>query len=137
VLDWIRNRGGIAIWPSENLGNPDASWTTPVLTADGQPKFRPSWEASDEPIRIITSTDDVLVSEDAEVRRFPVTVRRAGFSLKLTAGSINRLRRAVANAGKGAYHRFGYSTQEAVIFAPQKASITLTEWAARQEAKSA
>ena len=29
-LDWIKNRGGVAVWKSINLSNPDASWSTPA-----------------------------------------------------------------------------------------------------------
>ena len=30
ALDWIKTRGGIAVWQSVNLSNPGATWTTPA-----------------------------------------------------------------------------------------------------------
>src|SRR5262245_8279659 len=120
MLDWLQTRGGIAIWPSVNLSNPGASWSTPALKEDGSPMTKPTWQAANEPERIITSIDDVMVSIDKEVKRFRVGVRmgRQGFSLKVTDGGTRRIRAAVAKAGEGAYHSFDYETQEAVIMAP-------------------
>jgi len=28
MLGWLQTRGGIAVWPSVNLSNPGASWST-------------------------------------------------------------------------------------------------------------
>jgi hypothetical protein len=62
----------------------------------------------------------VLVSKDVEVKRFRVGVRAGsqGLSLKVTDGGTRRIRSAVKRAGEGAYYKFDYSTQEAVIFKP-------------------
>ncbi len=133
IADWLRTRGGIAIWRSISLSNPGASWTTPANTEDGQPYPKPTWQAANEPERIITDVADVMVSIDKEVKRFHVGVRMGsqGFSLKVTDGGTRRIRRAVAKAGEGAYYQFDYMTQEAVIMAPAE-TMSLAQWEAKQ-----
>lgn len=129
LWDWIHNRGGLAIWPSVNLSNPGASWTTPADRKD-----KPTWQAADEPERIITSVDDVVVSVDKEVKRFHVAVRHGsqGLSLKVSDGGSRRIRREVEKAGKGAYHVFDYlDYNNAVIMAPET-EMTLREWYEQQ-----
>src|SRR5690348_7449879 len=109
---WLQERGGIAVWRSINLSNPVASWTTPVKNADGTQVTKPTWEAANEPERIITDPVEVLVSKDVEVKRFRVGVRASGngFSLKVTDGGSRRIRSAVAKAGDGSYNVVDYST---------------------------
>jgi hypothetical protein len=126
--DWIATRGGIAVWQSVDLSDPSASWSTPALT-DGKPTNKPTWKAESKPSRIITSTDDVLVAIDKELRRFHVAVRRStqGFSFKCTDASSSKIKKAVELAGEGAYYEFDYSTQEAVIMIPVDVQ-TLTAW---------
>lgn len=70
-----------------------------------------------------------MVAIDREVKRFHVAIRMGsqGFSMKCTDGASRRIRSAVAKAGEGAYHVFDYTTQEAVIMAPEKV-IPLPEW---------
>jgi hypothetical protein len=150
-LKWIRERGGVAVFRSINLSNPTKSWSTPATIKRGDceqplqpgedgdatiPYPKPTWEAAGKPERIITSPDDILVCHDKEVKRFRVAVRRAGvgFNLKLTDKSSAKVRREVEKAGPNGYHAFDYSTQEAIILAPDKTE-TLTEWAARTGAQ--
>ena len=134
IWDWLQTRGGIAIWRSINLSNPGDSWTTPVNGGDAKPKSKPTWEAANEPERIITDPADVVVSVDKEVKRFHIAIRmgRQGMSLKLTDGSTRKVEKAVEKAGDGAYYRFDYETQEAVIFAPES-TTPLTDYMAQQE----
>ena len=119
MLDWLANRGGIAVWRSVNLSNPGASWSTPADVG------KPTWEAGGAPERIITDVDDVVVSIDKEVKRFHVGLRRAGTMIKVTDGGSRRIRAAVARAGDGAYHLF--DGREAVIMAPES-TVPLREW---------
>lgn len=134
--EWLRNRGGIAIWRSVNLSNPGASWSTPALTDDNPPKpySKPTWQSSDQPSRIITDPTEVEVYVAAEVKRFHVAVRRSssGMMLKVSDGGSRRIRSAVAKAGDGAYHVFDYETQEAVIMKPVS-TVPLVEWIAQSE----
>jgi hypothetical protein len=133
-LDWIKNRGGIAVWRSVNLANPGASWSTPAYT-DGKPTVKPTWESGDEPEAIYISTDDIEVFTSKEVKRFHVAVRMrgCGFTLKCTDGATRRIRREVAKIGEGAYYQFDYDTQDAVIMKPS-GTITLTEWEKQNKA---
>jgi len=121
VLGWFRDRGGIAIWRSINLSNPGASWTTPLRNADGTPTTKPSWQAANEPERVITDVDDVVVVTPKVVKRFRVAVRLgdSGLSLKLTDAASARVERETAKAGDEAWYEFDYSTQEALILVPE------------------
>jgi len=123
--DWIRNRGGLAVWRSIDLSNPGASWTTPADHTQ-----RPTWQAAEEPESIITDPDDVEVCVDREVKRFHVAVRPSdGFCLKVTDGGSRRIRREVEKAGDGAYHVFDYGDYDnAVIMAPDR-TMSLSQWA--------
>ena len=126
IVGWIKTRGGIAIWRSANLSNPGASWTTPATIRKGDcegqegdeilPYPKPTWQAESKPSNIIDSVEDIDVSYDKEVKRFKVSLRRAGFSVKVTDAGTRRIRNEVEKAGKGSFYRFDYDTQEAVIF---------------------
>lgn len=132
IAGWIKDRGGIAIWQSIDLSDPGFSVTTPAQEIDGTPYPKPHWKLASTPARIITDTAEVIVSRDAEVKRFHVAIRRGqqGMSLKVTDGGTRRIRAAVARAGEGAYYVFDYSTQEAVIMAPTP-QVPLKEWLTR------
>jgi hypothetical protein len=131
--EWIRSRGGIAIWRSINLSNPGGSWSTPALTLEGQSYPKPTWEAANTP-EIITDANDILVSTDEMVKRFHVGVRMGsqGFMLKVTDGGTRRIRREVAKAGEGAYYTFDYECQDALIWKPVS-TVPLPEWEKKQE----
>lgn len=134
---WINERGGIAVWRSADLANPGASWSTPALTDDNPPKPypKPTWQAENQPSRIITDPSEVELCIDSEVKRFRVAIRSTGSfgsTLKVSDGGSRRIRDAVAKAGDGAYHEFDYDAQEAVIFKPTKV-ISLAEWHNQQK----
>ena len=133
ILDWLRTRGGIAIWGSENLANPGQTWTTPLHNADGTPRTeRPHWSAGNI-IRTITDAAEVEVVVPKEVNRFHVAVRLGanGFVLKLTDASSRRLRQAVERAriknNTDAWHEFDFSAQDAVIYVAGT-TMPLVEW---------
>lgn len=129
-LDWLKNRGGVAVWRSINLSNMGQSWSTPALTSEGLPMRKPNWQAANEPEHVITSANEVEVVVDREVKRFHVAVRMGaqGMMLKCTDASSARIRREVEKAGEGAYYVFDYTSQEAVIFAPASKQ-PLVKWA--------
>jgi hypothetical protein len=131
---WLRERGGIAIWQSINLSNPGASWTTPALTEDGKPYPKPTRQAANEPT-IITDPADILVAKDVEVKRFHIAVRLGGNGLqyKVSDGGTRRIRKAVVNAGEGAYYVFDYAAQEAFIMKPES-TVSLGEWRTTHDA---
>lgn len=61
IVDWLKHRGGIAVWVNHDLGS-DAIGTevqTPALHESGQPMGSPHWRYTDKPDRIIT--DPALV----------------------------------------------------------------------------
>lgn len=132
-MEWLTTRGGLALWQSANLSNPGASWTTPVQTISGKPTPKPTWQAYEQPSRIITDPGEVVVDIPKEIKRFRVGVRRADFSLKVTDGGTRKIRAAVSKAAEqygDAWYEFDYSTQEAVIFVPEK-SLPLQDYLAQ------
>lgn len=122
IFDWLKNRGGIAIWKSINLSNPSGSWTAPYLDDKGAVKGKPTWEADSKPARVITDPAEVWVMVPKEVKRFHIAIRAGaqGMSLKLSDGASRRVREAVAKEGIGAWYEFDYMTQEAVIFVAER-----------------
>jgi len=129
IWEWLNTRGGIAVWSSINLSNPGAGWTTPATHADGKPATKPNWQAANEPDRIITNAEDILVQKYEECKRFHVAVRRSsnGLMVKCTDASSERIRKAVSKAGEGATYVFDYETQDAVILKPVD-SFDLLTW---------
>lgn len=132
-LDWLKSRGGIAIWNSIDLSDFEKSWSTPAFT-DGKPTEKPSWKSASKPERVITNAAEIDVCFDKEVKRFRVAIRGAsnGLSFKVTSASTQRIRAAVEKAGEKAYYKFDYGTQEAVIMAPDKI-VLLSEWETREQ----
>lgn len=133
MLEWIKTRGGLALWRSINLSNPDKTWTTPLNKVDGTPMPKQSWEMANEPYRVITDPGEVVVDIPKEIKRFHVGTRRAEFAIKVTNGGTRKIRAAVSKAAEqygDAWYEFDYSTQEAVIFVPEK-SLPLQDYLAQ------
>jgi len=120
IAEWLRTRGGIAIWHSIDLSYAGRTITTPVKTSEDEPYPKPAHWVGNEPARIITDFADVLVSKDVEIKRIHVALRMGNDGkIKCTEASSLLIRRAVAKAGKGAYHIFDNETREAVILKPE------------------
>lgn len=118
---WINERGGLLVWQSIALDDPEITWTTPAKDPEGNPTTKPSHKASSSPIRTITDPNDVVVITPKEVKRFHVALRLGsqGLTMKVTDGGTRRIRAAVAKYstdGDTAFYNFDYSTQEAVIY---------------------
>lgn len=119
ILSWLKERGGLAVWGCLDLSDPGKTWTTPLRNADGTPKRKPHWAATEEPVMVVTKPEELAFSVDVEAARFHVAVRRGGgLNMELTDASSRKVRKAVEKAGDGAFHVFDYDTQEAVIMAP-------------------
>lgn len=117
IRDWLKNRGGVAIWDSINLSNPGGSWTAPVNDEHGQPKSKPTWQAGNAPSRVITDATEIQVVTPREVSRFHIALQQgSGFSVVLTDASTRKVRRAVEKAGPDAWYQF--EDKEAVIYVP-------------------
>ena len=132
--EWLKTRGGLAVWRSVDLSDPGASCTTPALTEDGKPYSKPHWKYANEPERIITDASEVQVQRMVEVKRFHVATKRgSGFmQLVLTDASDARVRKALDKAGKGSSYVFDYGDYEnCIILKPDKVQ-SLPEWEAEQ-----
>ena len=69
-VNWIRERGGVAVWKSINLSNLGVGWGTPAQDKDGKPTKKPNWQADSVPSRIVTKLEEVEVLVPKEVQRF-------------------------------------------------------------------
>lgn len=134
---WLRERGGLAMWPSVNLSNLGQSWTTPRLQDNGDPATKPNWQAAHEPNRIITDPAEVVVEVPALFKRSHIAIRRSsnGLSTKLTDASARRLDRMLAQAKDkygSVWYEFDYSAQDVVVYYAAE-TVPLVEWLARQD----
>jgi hypothetical protein len=126
-VDWIANRGGVAVWTNINLSNCDAGdQYTPATNTEGKnilddpQAFKPHWSVSFKEI-VTDITRFRFVKEYKEVKRFRVAIRPAFLSFKVSDGGTRKIRKMCAkysNDQVKAVYRFDYSTQEAVIELP-------------------
>ena len=139
IADWLRNRGGIAIWQSIDFSRAGQTLTTPATTTEGTPFPKPTNWVDPTPACIISDFADVLVSKDVEVKRFHVALRLGGNGMKVkcTDASSRRIREAVDKAGEGASYVFDYDTQEAVILRPESKVPLLDYLASEAKQKGA
>jgi hypothetical protein len=118
VFEWIKTRGGVAIWDSVNLSNPGASWMAPLKDDQGVVKGQPNWQASRTPSRVITDPAEIMVVVPREVKRFHVGIKRGdSMNFVLTDGASARVRRELNRAGEGAWYEFDRTVQDAIIYA--------------------
>lgn len=125
--DWIKSRGGVAVWRSVNISNPGASWSTPVKTLSGDDFSKPTWQADGSPL-IITDPDVIKVFDARQVARVKLAIRTRGRGLvqKPTPASNHRVRKALKEAGDDAYHV--YDGDVALIMKPC-GEMSLRAWA--------
>lgn len=133
IAEWIKTRGGIAIWESLSLTQAN-SQTTPVHKADGTPSTKPHWSMANAPARIITDMAEVTVANDVVVKRFHVATRMGaqGMALKVTDGGSRRIKREVA---EGAYYVFDYGSEENAVIMKPASMVPLAEWLNNQTAE--
>lgn len=125
IHEWLRSRGGVAVWESVNLSNPGAEVLTPADRTD-----KPSWQVGNAPVRIVTDVTQVIVTVLKEVKRFHVATRFGSqrLSVKVSDGGSRRIRSEVTKAGAGATYVFDYGDyNNAVILVPEK-TVPLLEF---------
>lgn len=138
LADWIANRGGVAVWKSINLSNPGAEWMTPSLDAAGNRTPKPTWQAGNEPDRVVAHTDRVGVMTVAYYKRVRVALRLSGsgLSLKLTDHSQHTLDRVMAECrekhGSAFYERADEDGRPGMNIYYTTGEVSLTEWLTRQ-----
>ena len=130
MMEWLRTRGGLAVWRSVDLSDPSASWTTPVNDKDGKPFTKPTWKAESQPSRIITDAADVVVTTDKVVERFHVATRvgRNGLMVKLTDASSAKLRKKMDKHGNTACYHFDYGEYDNAVITVLDTTVPLIEW---------
>jgi hypothetical protein len=129
--EWLKKRGGLAVWRSVDLSDPGASCTTPALTEDGKAYPQPHWKYDNKPERIVIDANEVQVQRMVEVKRFHVATKRGNsFNYVLTDGAQRRLYRELEKAGSTYIFDYG-AYENCIILKPDKVQ-TLTEWEAKQ-----
>ena len=116
---WIRDRGGVLVWPNINMSNPGGGdMFTPAKTLAGEPCPKPHWSRG-EPELATDIRVFRFVKEMKEVKRFRVAIRMGsqGMSLKVTDASTRKIRK-YCDQYKDSSYRFDYDTQECVIEVP-------------------
>lgn len=128
---WIRARGGVAVWPSVDLGDPGASWSTPVRQPDGEPTTKPTWKAANKPKSIHLDPDRIGVYVPGVFKELPVTLKRNGMTLYLTDASQRKVDKAMDRCRKqhgDAWYRKGGPFERLVYICYHASEISLTEW---------
>ncbi len=111
MLDWLTNRGGVAIWESRDLRNAGARTFTPARTLAGEPTTQPGWQWSVTPVEIVTDRADIGVYDETLYKAFPVSLRSSGngLSLKLTDPSQRKvdkvMQECIVQHGNAHYHK--------------------------------
>lgn len=93
ILDWIANRGGVAVWSCLDLRSAGSKTFTPACQPDGKPSERPGWQFAPKPLEIITDPAHVTAYTEDLFKAFPVSLRRHGMVMKLTDGAQRKLDR--------------------------------------------
>ena len=139
-LDWIRNRGGVAVWQSVNLGNPGASWSGPMQQANGDPSSKPNWESDTKPASVHTDATKIGVYSAVLVETIPAKVKVNGMQMVLTSGTTRRLTAALRRVEKShgnSFYRKGSSMDPELYIFTSGPMVSLQEWADAQDTKEA
>lgn len=102
---WLRERGGILNWKSQDLGSAGRSVTTPFTNADGTPFARPGWQFT-HPEYHITDPADVEVYTTRVVESFTIKLKQSQGRLVLNNASDRKVNAALERAGKDSFYRF-------------------------------
>ncbi len=110
LLDWLTNRGGVAIWESRDLRSAGNRTFTPARTTTGEPTTAPGWQWTTEPVEVVTDRADIGVYSETLYKAFAVGLRRSGMTLKLSDAAQRKLTATtdacIAKHGN-AHHRKG------------------------------
>lgn len=89
--DWLRERGGLAVWTSQSIGDRGAKTVTP---ADAPP---PGWQYT-QPPTIVTDPAEVGIYQEVLYKRVRVALRVSGngLSTKLTDHSQAKVDKVMA-----------------------------------------
>lgn len=132
---WIKTRGGVAVWKSINLSNPGGGWSTPANDKDGKPYTKPNWQCGSTPT-IYTDAREIGVGEPVLFVAFPVKLKRSGLSLNLSDTAQRRLDEELDKCrerhGNAYYEKGVLDIDGASMGVFYDASITpLDEWIAK------
>ena len=134
VWTWVNERGGVAIWHSQDLGNL-TSVQTPRLTAEQAAVARPGWQYRNVPDHVVTEPAKIEVFEAVPVCSVRIGIKRgSGLSMVLTDASSAKLKAALAKIGEGAYHVFDFNDkgQRVAVIKVPKTLGSLADYAKEQ-----
>jgi len=115
MLDWLANRGGIAIWSSLDLSRAGERVFTPADASS------PSWHYPSKPDEIVTDRAEVGIYTETLFKAFPVSLRRGGngLTIKLTDASQRKVDTAMNQCKK----KHGNAHYQKGVLADKAASI--------------
>ncbi len=151
--DWIQDRGGLAIWESQNLSNPGASWITPATIRQGDcegftnespdanvilPYPQPTWQAGKEPARLVIDPKQVGVYTAELYKAFRVGLVGREMSLVLTSGAQRKVDKHMAECKEkhgDSFYRKGVLEIEGASMGIYytKTIVPLDEWIQQQK----
>lgn len=113
ALDWLNNRGGIAVWTNCNMSSQSLGGEsyTPALTADGKPTLSPGWQFGNKPSRIVTDPTEVCVVEYAVHSRVKTIPSKYGPPCDPIKRGRNKVDAALEQAGEGSYWQFDWNSR--------------------------
>ena len=129
--EWIRDRGGVAVWKSQDLGDLSASWSTPVRNAAGETNRAPHWKCGQSAPTIHTDMNTIGVFQSEKFEEVPVKLKPNGMSLVLTDTSKRRLDRTMERCRikyGDAWYRKGGLEFPSMEVRYTTSTISLREW---------
>lgn len=98
ILNWLQERGGIAVWESKSLSYPGRCYTPANILGSQEPTPSPHWKYGNTPARVITDRTEITVYDEHLFKMFPVSLRRGGngWVTKLTDSSMRKLNKVMA-----------------------------------------
>lgn len=135
MWDWVKNRGGVAVWLSQDLAEAGRKYLTPVLDERGERMLRPHWSTLNVPDDVVQDETKLGICTAKTVRTIRVGIKRgSGLSFTLTEAASRRLRVALDVAGEGSFYTFGFTDDDkrvAYIKVPSS-KISLAEYAKQE-----
>jgi hypothetical protein len=105
-LLWLRERGGLLVWSSKDLGGPPSTVTTPYRNHAGEVNGAPHWRYGDKPDRHVTEASDVEVYVDTAVKAFGVRTKNKKGVCVLVVEHERQLNNELSFYGEDAYAVF-------------------------------
>lgn len=113
IVTWLKERNGVAVWRNCNLSSHSIGTEafTPATQADGSPAQCPGWQYGGTPIAVTTDANDFVVEVFEPFAKMRVMPGKYGPPCDPIKRGRDKVDKALALAGEGAYWQFDYSTR--------------------------